>query len=84
MSRVRLLQEGADCRMRASHRLQQGDNIAELAKCIHRQERRQGKNQLRFVVRIFVVTLGGGERDTGGVLAGETFFRGLLVGMHLN
>ena len=36
------------------------------------------------MVWIFIVTLGGGERDAGGVLAGETFFRGLLVGMDLN
>ena len=84
MRRVRLLQERADGRVRGGYRLQQGDNLAELAEGVHRQERRQGEDQLRLVVRIFVVALGGGERDAGGVLAGETFFGRLLVGMNLN
>ena len=36
------------------------------------------------MVRIFVVTFGGGEGDAGGVLAGETLFGGLFVRMDLN
>ncbi len=64
--------------------LEYGDNLGKLTKRVHRKERRQRKNQLRLVVRIFIVTLGGIHRDTCGIFFGKTDFRIAFVWMNLN
>ncbi len=70
--------------MRTRHRLEQGDDIAEFAKGVHRQERRQGKYQLGFMVRIFIVAFRRIQWNARRVLFGKADFRGLLIRVNLN
>lgn len=71
MRGVRLLQEGGDVVVRAGDRLQQGNDIGQFAKAVHRQERRQGEDQFGLVIGVFVIAFGGAQRDAGGVLFRE-------------
>ena len=64
--------------------LEQGDNLGKLTKRVHREERGQGENQLRLVIRIFIVTLSGIHRNTCSIFFGKTDFRIAFVWMNLN
>lgn len=80
MRGVRLLQEGGDVVVRAGDRLQQGNDIGQLAKAVHRQERRQGEDQLGLVIRIFVVAFGGAQRDAAAFSFAKPISAAALLG----
>lgn len=80
MRGVRLLQEGGDVVVRAGDRLQQGNDIGQFAKAVHRQERRQGEHQFGLVIGVFVIAFGGAQRDAGGVLFAKPIPAAALLG----
>ena len=71
-------------RMCTCNRLQQGDHLRQRAKAIHCLERRQRIDQLRLVVRIFIVALGSRQRNSRCILTGKAHFGRTFAGMDLN